>query len=635
MRFGFIKTAAVSPALKVADCDYNVSEIINEIKNASKEGVKLLVFPELSITGYTCGDLFFQNTLLASALAGLKRIVKASRGVEMVCVVGLPIVKNNLIYNCAAVLVNGTILGFVPKSCIAEYNEFYEKRYFTKAPEKNDIFVFDGNEYPFGKNIVFKCRDIPEFCIGVEICQDLWSPVPPSVNLAAAGATIIANPSASNEILGKADYRRSLVKMQSAKLSCGYVFASASDYESSSDLVFSGHNIIAENGSILVQSQLFETNMIISEIDVDKLCCERRRLGTFSEVELTECATVMFDVDVIDTHLTRQLPKLPFVPEKITERDKNCVEILSIQASGLAKRIKHTGCKTTVVGVSGGLDSCLALLVTVMAHKKLSLPLSSIIAVSMPCFGTTERTKSNAEKICEELGVRFKTIEIGDTVSSHLKDIDHSLTDYDVAYENAQARERTQVLMDIANMEGGIVVGTGDLSELVLGFATYNGDHMSMYAVNSSVPKTLIRYIIKYYADYSGNEVLKETLYDILDTPVSPELLPPDGDKIVQQTEDIVGPYELHDFYMYYMLRYGFSPTKIYYLALLTQPEYDDKTILKWLKIFYERFFKSQFKRSCLPDGPKVGTVAVSPRGDLRMPSDACVQAWMKELENL
>lgn len=635
MRFGFIKSAAVSPSLRVADCDYNVSEIINNIKSASKQGVKLLVFPELAITGYTCGDMFFQNTLLASAQTGLQKIIKASKSADMVITVGLPMVKNNLIYNCAAVICNGTLLGFVPKTFIPNYNEFYEKRHFAKAPDQNSKIIFDGEEYPFGNKLLFKCSLMPEFCFGVEICEDLWSPVPPSTGLTAAGATIIANLSASNETIEKSDYRRTLIKCQSAKTNCGYIYANSSDCESTTDAVYSGHNIIAENGTIMIQTQLFEQKMIVTEIDVDKLSGERRRLGTFSEYDPSGYETVSFDLPLADAYLTRPIPKLPFIPERISERDKRCVEILSIQSAALAKRISHTGSKASVIGISGGLDSCLALLVTVMAHKKLDIPLSNIIAVSMPCFGTTERTKSNAQKLCEQLGVQFKIVDISESVKNHFKDIDHSEEDFDTTYENAQARERTQVLMDIANKEGGLVIGTGDLSELALGFATYNGDHMSMYAVNASVPKTLIRFIVKYYADFSDNQVLRDTIYDILDTPVSPELLPPEGENIAQQTESIVGPYELHDFFMFYMLRFGFSPTKIYYLALHCQTDYDDKTILKWLKLYYKRFFAAQFKRSCLPDGPKVGSVSVSPRGDLRMPSDACADIWLKELENL
>ena len=635
MRFGFIKCAAASPNMRVADCDYNVSEIINDIKTASKQGVKLLVFPELSITGYTVGDLVFQNALLSSAVTGLQKIIKATRSTDMAVVVGLPMVNNNLLYNCAAVVVNGELMGVVPKSTIPNYNEFYEKRYFTKSPEENSIISFDGKEYPFGKKLVFKCKDMHEFSFGVEVCEDLWSSNPPSNGLTAAGAVIIANLSASNEVLEKSDYRRMLVKIQSAKTVSGYVYANPSDCESTSDVVYSAHNIIAENGTILAQTGLFEQKLLITEIDVDKLSGERRRTNAFTDFSVSGYQTIMFDLPLSDTLLTRLVSKNPFVPEKISERDKRCVEVLSIQSAGLAKRISHTGCKKSVIGISGGLDSCLALLVTVMAHKKIGLPVSDIIAVSMPCFGTTERTKSNAEKLCEHLGVEIRTIDISESVKSHFNDIGQSSTTYDVTFENAQARERTQVLMDIANMEGGLVIGTGDLSELALGFATYNGDQMSMYAVNASVPKTLIRHIIKYYANLSDNNELKDILYDICDTPISPELLPPDGENIAQKTEDIVGPYELHDFFIYYMLRYGFSPTKIYYLALYSQTNFDDKTILKWLKSFYKRFFSAQFKRSAMPDGPKVGSVSLSPRGDLRMPSDACADIWLKELDNL
>ena len=636
MRFGFIKCAAASPSIRVADCDYNVSEIISEIKSAYKQGVKFLVFPELCVTGYTIGDLVFQNTLLASAATGLGKIIKASRSYDnMAIIVGLPMVKDGVLYNCAAVIVSGELLGFVPKSIIPNYNEFYEKRYFAKSPEENSLILFDGKEYPFGKKLLFKCNNMPEFCFGVEICEDLWSINPPSISHASAGATIIANLSASNEALEKSDYRRMLVKMQSAKTVSGYIYANPSDNESTTDLVFSSHNIIAENGHILAQTQLFEKKLLISEIDVDKLCCERRRTGVFAESSPEGYKIISFDISISDTHLTRFIPKNPFVPDKISERDKRCIEVLSIQSAGLAKRIEHTNCKKSVIGISGGLDSTLALLVTVMAHKKTGRNVTDITAVSMPCFGTTERTKSNAQKLCEELGVTFKEVNITSSVKSHFNDIGHSENELDVTFENAQARERTQVLMDIANMEGGLVIGTGDLSELALGFATYNGDQMSMYGVNASVPKTLIRHIVRYYATISDNDNLRQILYDIVDTPISPELLPPDGNDIKQKTEDIVGPYELHDFFLYYMLRYGFSPTKIYYLALYSQTDFDDKTILKWLKLFYRRFFAAQFKRSAMPDGPKVGSVSLSPRGALRMPSDACADIWINELENL
>lgn len=633
---GFIKVAAATPKIRVADCEYNADAIIALMNEAEACGVNILVFPELCVTGYTCHDLFYQKTLLDGAKAALLRIVKASEGSDMLVTVGCPLIFNNKLYNCAVILQNGEILGIVPKKHLPNYNEFYEARQFTPAPAEDGFYTIDigGALCAFGTNIVFSCEDIPELQFAVEICEDLWAPEPPSIKLALDGATIIANLSASNETIGKDMYRRELVSGQSARLLCGYIYASADDGESTQDLVFGGKRMIAENGAVLAESELFTTGLTINEIDIHKMALERRRNTSFQvNAEVRE---VWFGMKPRETALTRKFEPRPFVPSQEGEKAKRCRDILTMQAHGLSKRIEHTNCKTVVIGISGGLDSCLALLVCVEAMKLLGRPASDIIAVTMPCFGTTKRTKSNAENLCNIIGTQLRVIDITDSVRQHFKDIGQDENVHDVTYENCQARERTQVLMDIANKDGGMVIGTGDLSELALGWATYNGDHMSMYGVNSSVPKTLVRHIVYFYAQTCGSEELKSILLDIFNTPVSPELIPPKDGEISQITEDLVGPYELHDFFLYNGIRWAFPPKKVFRLAKAAfAGEFDEQTILKWLKTFYRRFFSQQFKRSCLPDGVKVGSVTLSPRGDWRMPSDAQAALWLKELDEI
>lgn len=637
MKDGFIKVASGTPDIKVADCEYNLAEITALIDKAHSRGVKILVLPELCVTGYTCQDLFFQQTLLDGALDSLEKIVKHSAGLDMLIAVGCPLKFRGELYNCAAVIKDGKVLGVVPKKFLPNYNEFYEKRHFTAAPDgEYDIEIF-GEKVPFGLGLLFECRQIPELVFAAEVCEDLWAAEPPSISLALGGATIIANLSASNETIGKEAYRRELVNSQSARLLCGYVFASAGSGESTQDLVFSGHDIIAENGVILAESQLYSTGLIISEIDVMRLAGERRKNTSFTGGLRPGMRRIPFDIRVTETQLTRTVVRTPFVPYSTTETDKRCEDILAMQAHGLEKRIRHTNAKTLVIGISGGLDSTLALLVCVEAMKLLGRPASDILAVTMPCFGTTKRTRNNAERLCELLGTQLRVIDIAASVKQHFRDIGHDENNHNVVYENGQARERTKILMDLANAENGMVVGTGDLSELALGWATYNGDHISMYGVNASVPKTLVRHIVKYYAGTVKDPELSEVLMSIFDTPVSPELLPADenGD-IAQITEDLVGPYELHDFFLYNGIRWGFSPKKVFRLAQYAfAGSYDRETILKWLRTFYRRFFSQQFKRSCLPDGVKVGSVTLSPRGDWRMPSDACAALWLKELETL
>ena len=625
MKDGFLRVASATPHIKVADCTGNAQKIIAMAKEASANGASLVVFPELCITGYTCGDLFLQRALLNSAEENLKVIINETRELDCVILVGLPVRANSSLYNCAAVIYHGDLLGLVPKKYIPNYSEFYELRHFTPAKDGLiDVGMFSGENTQFAeieKNVIFQCVEMPEFKLGVEICEDLWTAEPPSGKLALNGATIIANLSASDEVIGKADYRRMLVKSQSARLLSAYVYTSAGLGESTQDLVFSGHNLICENGSILAESKRFDTGIIYADVDLQKMENERAKANTF--VGEYNFERVCFHLPVKDLTLHRHFSKTPFVPTNKTNLDERCEEILTIQATGLATRIQHTNAKSIVIGLSGGLDSTLALIVAVHAMDMLKRDRKDIIAVTMPCFGTTKRTKSNAEILAESYGVSFKDINISKAVTQHFEDIGQSLDVLDVTFENGQARERTQVLMDIANKTGGFVVGTGDLSELALGWATYNGDHMSMYAVNASIPKTLVRHLTAFEAEHSeGN--LKKALLDILDTPVSPELLPPKDGEISQKTEDLVGPYELHDFFLYYLVRQGFTPKKIFRLAKIAfEGAYDDETIKKWLKTFLRRFFSQQFKRSCLPDGPKVGTVTLSPRGDWRMPSDA------------
>jgi NAD+ synthase (glutamine-hydrolysing) len=636
MRHGFVRCAAGTPEIKVGDCRYNAGSIIEIIRRASEEEVRLLVLPELCITGYTCGELFLQQKLLEAAVEGLKEIAAATEGLHMVVVAGLPLSNTGKLYNCAAVIYEGEILGVVPKSYLPNYGEFYEARHFSPAPNENSYVYIDGKQYPFGNRLIFECKGMPQFAFGVEICEDLWAAVPPSCGLCAEGATIVANLSASNEVIGKEDYRRRLVTSQSAKLVCGYVYASAGKGESTTDLVFSGHNLIAENGALLEESPLFFSDLSISEIDVFRLEGERRRLRTVSSNGNGQhsCQRISFDMPAGDTKLTRTFARQPFVPDNTGELDKRCDTILNIQALGLVKRLEHTGSKYALVGISGGLDSCLALLVCAKAMDISGRSRRDIMAVTMPGFGTTGHTRNNAECLAEQIGATLKKVSISDSVMQHFKDIGHDPDDYSVVYENAQARERTQVLMDMANKFGGLMVGTGDLSELALGFTTYNGDHMSMYGVNASIPKTLVRHIVRYYADNTENEALKSVLYDILDTPVSPELLPAVDGEIAQRTESIIGPYELHDFFLYYAVRWAFPPSKTFRIAREAfRGTYSDEEILKWLRLFYRRFFDSQYKRSCMPDGPKVGTVALSPRGDWRMPSDASADEWLRDLD--
>ena len=636
MNYGFIKACAVSPALRVADCPYNAQETIEAMQQAAEDGCQLTVFPELGLTGYTCGDLFLQQPLLDAAEAALREILKASEALQLVALVGLPVTADAKLYNCAAVVCQGALLGLVPKSHIPNYGEFYEKRHYCAAPAGVKEISFAGQKTLFGTKLLFRCETMQAFTLAVEICEDLWAPLPPSTAHALAGATVLANLSASDETVGKAEYRRALVSQQSARLLCAYLYADAGHGESTTDMVFSGHNLIAENGALLAESRPFSQALACTELDLGRLLAERRRNTSFEPVT-DGYETVSFHLPLREIPLTRYISPTPFVPADGGARAERCELILQMQADGLAKRIEHAHAKTAVIGISGGLDSCLALLVAVHAMKKLNRPMADILAVTMPCFGTTKRTRSNAEILCQELGVQFTEISIANTVRSHFADIGQSETNFDVTFENGQARVRTLELMDLANRTGGLVVGTGDLSELALGWATYNGDHMSMYGVNAGVPKTLVRHIVRYEADAANSDTLREVLLDILDTPVSPELLPAkENGEIAQQTESLVGPYELHDFYLYYVLRFGFSPAKIYHLAKAALSDrYSDEVLLHWLRNFYRRFFQQQFKRSCLPDGPKVGSVTLSPRGDWRMPSDACVSVWQAELDTL
>ena len=585
-----------------------------------------------------------QDTLLKAALQELDVITKMTKDMEITAVVGLPIMKQQKLYNVAAVLHDGNILGIVPKANIPNYSEFYEGRYFCAGNAKVERIELAGESIPFGTNLLFTCREFPLFTLAVEICEDLWTVIPPSSHHALAGATVIANCSASDETTSKSDYRRELVAGQSARLYAAMLYTSAGTGESTSDLVYSGHNLIVEDGNILKESKMFmqENDIIVSEVDLGKVEAERRRNMSFKTSERENYEVILFSMQKQDqeeleiTELTRDIDKAPFVPSDSAKRKLRCNTILNIQANGLKKRLEHTNCKSAVIGISGGLDSTLALLVTVRAYDLLGKSRKDIVAVTMPCFGTTDRTYQNAVKLTNLLGVTLREIKINEAVLLHLRDIDHDVNVHDVTYENAQARERTQILMNIANQTNGMVIGTGDMSELALGWATYNGDHMSMYGVNCSVPKTLVRYLVEFYAINQKNQEITDVLQDILDTPVSPELLPPEDGEISQKTEDIVGPYELHDFFLYYVMRFGYSPKKIYHMACYAfKGDYEGEVILKWLTTFYRRFFAQQYKRSCIPDGPKVGSVALSPRGDLRMPSDACVQLWQEELLEL
>lgn len=628
----------MTPKIKVADPHYNAKEIAKGIEEAVRRGAKLIVFPELCLTGYTCGDLFLQEVLLTQAGEALAEVAAATQDSDALVFVGLPLVRQNKLYNVAAVLQDGALLAFIPKRSIPSYAEFYETRHFEPGNFEPTSFLYEEKEIPFGTDILFRIDAVRGLTVGCEICEDIWVPESPATVHALAGATVIVNLSASNETVGKDVYREMLVKSASARQIAAYVYSSAGEGESTQDLVFGGHNIIAENGTVLAQAKRFETGAIYADLDIHRLSHERRRMNTYrgEEENMRPHRVIPVHMEEEETFLERRFSARPFVPDEAQEREKRCDEILSIQSYGLKKRYEHTGCQSAVLGISGGLDSTLALLVTVRAFDLLSLSRDKITSVTMPCFGTTDRTYDNACKLARLLGTTLREVDIKEAVNVHFRDIGQSGDCHDVTYENGQARERTQVLMDIANQTGGLVIGTGDMSELALGWATYNGDHMSMYGVNVGVPKTLVRHLVRYCADTCDDEALKLLLLDILDTPVSPELLPPVDGVISQKTEDLVGPYELHDFFLYYMLRCGFEPAKVYRVARMAfAGVYDDGVILKWLKIFYKRFFAQQFKRSCLPDGPKVGSVALSPRGDLRMPSDASAAVWLAQLEEL
>ena len=693
MNNGFIKVACATPKIKVGDCEYNAKEICKLIDEVYDNGAQFVVFPELCITGYTCSDLFWQQHMLKNAKKKLVAIAKHCEDKEIVAIVGLPLVYNGKLYNVAAVVYDGEILGIVPKSYIPNYSEFYEARHFVsgkgvegyvsfevtkdewsleenckegfdykiymtengKVDFKHNQDDFDeddweddeeddedwdddyDDEIPFGTNILFDCVNIENFKFAIEICEDLWVPNPPSTNYAMAGATVIANLSASDEVTGKDNYRKNLVAGQSARTISAYLYADAGEGESSTDLVFAAHNMIAENGTILAEAKRFTNETVYAEIDLEKLAAERQRMNTFTAVSDDDYEICEIDLELEEFELSREIDNTPFVPKDEEKRNKRCEEILTIQTMGLKKRLEHTNCKNAVIGISGGLDSTLALIVTVRAFDALNIDRSNIIAVTMPGFGTTDRTYNNAVELTKALGATLIEVNIKKAVKQHFSDIGHDENVKDLTYENSQARERTQILMDMASKYRGFVVGTGDLSELALGWATYNGDHMSMYGVNNSIPKTLIKYLIKYFADTTSDSNLKEILYDILDTPVSPELLPPDENgNIAQITEDVVGPYELHDFFLYNMMRLSFEPKKIFYIANIAfKNKYDKKTIYKWLRNYYWRFFSQQFKRSCLPDGPKVGSVSLSPRGDWRMPSDAVSKLWLAQMDEI
>lgn len=631
---GFVRVGAVVPKLKVTDTEFNCNEIIKQIEVASNNKIQIIVFPELCVTGYTCQDLFEQDTLLEEAEKALNKILDYTNNLDIICIIGMPIKAENQLFNTAVVIQKGKILGIVPKTFIPNYGEFYERRWFasSKNANKKEIEILD-QKVPFGIDLLFKDKENNEICFGIEICEDIWAVEPPSNKLALLGANIIFNLSASNEVIGKKEYRRDLVKMQSAKTISGYVYCSSGVNESTADLVFSGESMIFENGSCLINNQRFnfESNMIFTEIDTKRLANDRRKNISFmgNPVDL-EYREIKINIPDNIENLTREYSKTPFVPEDKKKISEICEEILNIQSYGLAKRLLHTNINKTIIGISGGLDSALAFLVIIKAYEVLNLPKENIIAITMPGFGTTSRTHKNSIKLINAYGAAFREIDITKSSLQHFEDIGHDKKMKDITYENAQARERTKILMDIANEENGIVVGTGDLSELALGWCTYNGDHMSMYSVNASIPKTLVEYIIKWVADNSKEEY-KNIINDILDTPISPELLPPDENgNIEQKTEEQVGPYILHDFFLYHFLRYGAEPKKIYILACKTfKNDFKKEDIKHWLQVFIKRFFTQQFKRNCMPDGPKVGTVSLSPRGDLRMPSDASYNIWL------
>lgn len=642
--YGFVRVAAATPRIKVADCDYNTDEILKLITEAEEKGVSVVTFPELCITAYTCGDLFLQRLLLEEAKKSLQQILDNTKNSSIILIVGMPLEISNRLYNVAVVAYSGQIYGVVPKTFIPNYNEFYEKRWFFSSEELKDLMIYlCGNYVPVGTDLIFETQQLK---FSIEICEDLWTPIPPSSIAALNGAEVIFNLSASNETTGKHIYRKSLISQQSARCISGYVYAAAGNGESTTDIVFSGSSMIAENGSLLAEAERFsfDSQLITADIDIERLRNDRYKDKSFSLSEYKAIREIDFQHIWIDQELStkeldlqRYISSTPFVPTNDNTLNDRCDEIFSIQVGGLAKRLMHTNSKTAVIGVSGGLDSTLALLVLIKTFDKLGLDRKGIYGITMPGFGTTGRTYNNAIKLMEALGVTIKEISINDAVIQHFKDIDHDINVHDITYENSQARERTQVLMDYANKVNGLVIGTGDLSELALGWCTYNGDHMSMYGVNTGIPKTLVRTLVAWIAGTHMDYNSKAILDDVIDTPVSPELLPADKDgNIVQKTEDSVGPYVLHDFFLYYVLRFGFTPAKIYYLAKHSfEGKYTNEEILKWLKVFFRRFFSQQFKRSCLPDGPKVGSVNLSPRGDWRMPSDASAALWMKELDSL
>ena len=634
MKDGYIRVAAGSFETSIANVKNNSENICNLINEAYHNDARVLVLPELCLTGYTCEDLFNQDRLLNEAKQQLQTIITATNNKDLITIVGLPYQHLNSLYNVAAVIHQGALLALVPKTHIPNYQEFYEARRFEQAPKENTLTNFNGQKIPFGTHYVFASTTNSDFKFGVEICEDLWLPDAPSTRLALNGANLILNPSASNEITTKSDYRRLLVSSQSARLVCGYVYCNAGNGESTTDVVFSGHHIISENGTMIKESRGFDSELIYGDLDLKKLSSERRKMTTFKSYHNYE--TIYFDSTNIDLNTTYYYDPHPFVPSNRDLRAKRCKEVFDIQTRGLMQRLKATGIKKVVIGISGGLDSTLALLVCTMAFKKLNYDTKDIIAITMPCFGTTSRTKNNALGLMEELAVTSIEVDITESVRIQFRDIEQDENIHDVTYENVQARTRTEILMNKANQVGGLVIGTGDLSEVALGWSTYNGDHMSMYAVNVSVPKTLVRYLVDYVASLYHGEKLETILKDILDTPVSPELLPQENDQIVQKTEDIVGPYELHDFFIYHMVRFGDEPRKLYRKTKLAfKDKYDKETIKKWLTKFYWRFFSQQFKRSCIPDGPKVGSVSLSPRGDWRMPSDANVSNWIDEIEKI
>lgn len=632
MKDGFVRVASANFEVSIANVESNVNSINKIIKEVKPTDTKLLVFPELSITGYTIGDVVLQNSLLDTAINGLQLILNETIHSDLICCVGLPIQHLNNLYNCAAVIQNGKILGITVKTHIPTYNEFYEGRHFTSAP-KNTTIQICNQEVPFGSELIFTAKNFTQFSFGVEICEDAWLPNAPSNQMVLNGATIIVNLSASNELATKADYRRMLISSISARGLCGYIYCSSGLGESSTDVVYSGHQLIVENGSIINESELFTTSIIYSEIDILKLSSERRKMSSFNSVDNQP---IYFECELVDLLLNIKYQKHPFIPVSNNTRMKRCKEILNIQTHGLIQRLKATGINKVVVGISGGLDSTLALLVCHKAFIEMNIPTTNIIAITMPCFGTTPRTKNNALGLMEQLDVTFETIDITNSVEVQFKDLKQDPNIHDITYENVQARTRTQILMNKSNQVNGLVIGTGDLSEIALGWSTYNGDHMSMYAVNCSIPKTLVRHLVDYVQSNSNSQTLKKLLLDILDTPVSPELLPADGNNILQETEEIVGPYELHDFFLYHMVRFGDTPQKLLRKTMIAfEQQYSKDIILKWMELYYKRFFMQQFKRSCIPDGPKVGSVSLSPRGDWRMPSDGSYKIWQEQINKL